>query len=474
MNSSLEVLEGNRVKLSVTIDEAEFDRDIDQAFRKIAREVRLPGFRAGKAPRRVLEARLGVAPAREQALRDAIPNYLRRAVREHAVDLIATPEVEITGGADEGPVGFDATCEVRPEVTVPGYGGLRVELPNPAATDDEIDEAVAAERKRHGRLTDVDRPAARGDYVTVDLAVTRDGEPVTGLNTDDWSYELGAGWVAEDFDDRLVGASPGDTLEFSTTPKGTTEPADFRVAVTRVQELVPPELTDEWVAENFDGLADVAAWRRSLGDRIGVAKLDRARQLIVGRTTEALAGLTDVDPPESMVLAEVRRRAEAAARQLHAQGIDLEQFLGATGQDPGAFVEGFRPQAEQAVRVDLALRAVASAEGLVATDDDVDDEYRHLALHLGQKPNQIRKAYEANDAVVELKAQIRKTKALDWLLEHVEVVDEAGVALDRAPLVAGRHHDHDHDHADHDHHDDDDDHHDHDHDHAETPTESPA
>ena len=143
MNSSVETLEGNKVKVSVSIDEAEFDRSIDQAFKKIAREVRLPGFRAGKAPRRVLEARIGLQPAREQALQDAIPQYLAQAVREHDVDIIATPEVEVTSGTEEGPVAFDATCEVRPEITVPGYGGLRVELDNPTATDDEVQEAVA-------------------------------------------------------------------------------------------------------------------------------------------------------------------------------------------------------------------------------------------------------------------------------------------------------------------------------------------
>src|SRR5918994_3589824 len=148
VKSSVEPLEGNKVKVSVNIDEAEFDRDIDQAFRKIGREVRLPGFRAGKAPRRVLEARIGLAPAREQALRDSIPTYLAPAVREHDGDLIATPEGEITGGADDGPIDFDATCEVRPEATVPGYGGLRVELPNPEPTDDEVSAALQDQSRR--------------------------------------------------------------------------------------------------------------------------------------------------------------------------------------------------------------------------------------------------------------------------------------------------------------------------------------
>ena len=130
VKSTVETLEGNKVKLSVEVDEAEFDRDIDVAFRKIAREVRLPGFRPGKAPRRILEARIGLAPARQQALQDAIPRYLADAVKVHDVDIIAPPEVDITAGEEDGPVAFDATVEVRPHVVVPGYAGLRVELPS--------------------------------------------------------------------------------------------------------------------------------------------------------------------------------------------------------------------------------------------------------------------------------------------------------------------------------------------------------
>ena len=142
------------------VEEDEFDRDIDRAFKTIAREVRLPGFRNGKAPRRVLEARIGIGPAREQALRDSIPQYLAKAVREHDVDIIATPQIEITGGQEEGPVEFDATIEIRPEITVPGYGGLRVELPSPDATDEEI-ESVDRGRAAPRRLARRRRSAGR-------------------------------------------------------------------------------------------------------------------------------------------------------------------------------------------------------------------------------------------------------------------------------------------------------------------------
>ena len=178
MKSSVEPLEGNKVKLYVEVDEAEFDRDIDQAFKSIAREVKLPGFRNGKAPRRVLEARIGIGPAREQALRDAIPRYLGKAVREHDVDLIATPQIEVTGGQDEGIVEFEADCEVRPEIAIPGYGGLRIELDPIEPTDAEVEEAQQLELRSAGSLDDVDRQAHEGDFLTIDIAATRDGEEV--------------------------------------------------------------------------------------------------------------------------------------------------------------------------------------------------------------------------------------------------------------------------------------------------------
>ena len=141
MKTSVEPLEGNKVKLSVEVDEQEFDKAIDAAFKKLSKEVRIPGFRPGKAPRRVLEARIGIGPAREQALREAIPRYLGKAVREHDVDLVATPQIEVTGGQEEGIVEFEAECEVRPEVTIPGYGGLRVEL-------DAVEPTAAEARRR--------------------------------------------------------------------------------------------------------------------------------------------------------------------------------------------------------------------------------------------------------------------------------------------------------------------------------------
>ena len=448
MKSSVEPLEGNKVKVYVEVEEAEFDHDIDRAFKTLAKEVNLPGFRAGKVPRRVLEARIGLGPAREQALRESVPEYLSKAVREHDVDLIATPEVEITGGQDEGPVEFDATCEIRPEITVPGYGGLRIELPAVTPGDDEIEEAVQTELRRHGGLEPLDRPAETGDFVTLDLAATRDGEEVTGLNTEDWSYEIGQGWVAESFDDELIGASPGDELTFTATPKGTEEPADFTVKVTAVQSLTVPELTDEWVSENLGEFDTVDEWRADIVERMTEGRLNQARNQLVSKVTESLAGLVDLEPPESLVNADLQRRVQNTVQQFQAQGIDLEAWLSATGQDTNAFVESLRGQSHEAVKVDLALRAVAVAEQLEVEPDELESEYVRIAMQVGQKAKDVRKAYERNDAVPELISQLRKSKALDWLLHHVEMVDPTGAVLDRDTVLGHDHDDDDHDHAD--------------------------
>jgi len=449
VKSSVETLEGNKVKVYVEVEESEFDKDIDRAFKALAREVNLPGFRAGKAPRRVLEARFGVAPAREQALRESIPTYLAKALAEHQVDLISSPEIEITDGTESGPVEFDATVEIRPEITVPGYGGLRIELPSPVAEDGDIDEAVEAERRRHGSLQPVDRAAQDGDHVTVDIAATRDGEPVAGLTVDDWSYELGQGWIADDFDGHLTGSSAGDELTFTTTPKGTEDPADFTVSVSAVQELVLPDLDDEWVSENLGEHETVEEWRTALAEQLAAQKLDVARNQFVAAATGALVELVEIEPPEAMVQSDLQARASNTMEQFQSRGIELGQFLSATGQDPDDFMNTLREQSMQAVKLDLALRAVAAAEAFEVTEDDLDAEFSQMGMRFGEKPAKVRRAYETQGAMPDLVNQIRKSRALDHLLHHVDIVDPDGQPIDR-DLILGHSHDDDHDH-DHDH-----------------------
>src|SRR3954467_4361938 len=211
MQSSVEPLEGNKVKVSVELDEGELEKALDAAFRKIAREVRIPGFRPGKAPRRILEARLGTEAARQEALRDSLPDYYAQALREHDVDAIAPPEIDITTGEEAGPVAFDAVVEVRPQLNVPGYGGLRVTVPNPNPTDEEIDAQIDRLRNTGAVLQEVQRPAQPTDNVTIDLkATSAEGDVVH--DGQDELYEVGTGRFGPVLDAQLQGAKVGDIL----------------------------------------------------------------------------------------------------------------------------------------------------------------------------------------------------------------------------------------------------------------------
>jgi trigger factor len=389
----------------------------------------------------VLEAQLGDEgrrAARAQAIEDAVPMYLTQAVREHRIDLIATPKVDHVHGEEEGSVSFHAECEVRPTVTVPGYAGLQVELPSLTVGDAEIDEAVTTERKRHGTLVDVDRAIAAGDQVTLDLAGVRDGAPVPGLNVEGWLYEVGRGWVSKEFDAKITGAKLDDTLTFSDVPNGDEKPADFTVTVRKVQELKLADLTDQWVSDTFGEFDTVDQWRASLTERFASMKLNQVRSVVIDRVTDELAKLVDIELPEAMVEGDLDSRARGTIEQFQRQGIALEQFLQITGQTMDQFVEQLRDQSRKAVRVDLALRAVAAGESFEADDADVDVELERIAVRSNVKVNRVRKLYQRNDAIDDLKAQIRKSKALDWLLHNVKYVDPDGTVIANDKVLGER------------------------------------
>jgi trigger factor len=347
-------------------------------------------------------------------------------------------------------VKFEATCEVRPEIQVPGYAGLRVELVNPSLSNEELDEAISTERRRFGTLVDVDRAAEVGDNVVIDLEGTRNGEPVPGLNVDEWTYEIGRGWVAPGFDDQLTGSKKGDSLTFTAVPNGTEEEADFAITVNRVQTLEIPELTDAWVAENIADADTIDEWKAALRTRYEEMRMNQMRRTVVDRLTDELEKLVEIEAPEAMVNNDLQARVQNTLQQFQSQGIALDQWLSATGQDADSFIAGMKTQSEKAVKVDLALRAVASSEGIEVTDADLDAEFEQIGVRVGEKTAKVRRAYEQNDAVTDLVAQMRKSQALEWLLHNVTFVDQNGEVLSTDTVLGEHDHDHDHDGHDHD------------------------
>ncbi len=432
MHASAEVLEGNKVKLSVEVDEEELARAEEVTFRRLSREARLPGFRPGKVPRRVLQARLGPLAIREEVLRDALPRYYAEAVEETELDVIAAPEIDVTAGSDGGPLAFDAVVEVRPEVAIVGYEGLQVTLDALEPSEEEIDGQVDRLREQFATLTAVDRPARSGDLVTCDIHGTRDGAPAEGLSADDLVYEVGTGGIVDGFDGMVEGVSAGESFEMDAedAPGG---PARLAVSLKQVREKVLPAADDAFAsdASEFETLAEL---RADLAQRLAAMRKLNANYELRERAAEALVELVELDPPAVLVNEELQRLLDDFGHRLAHQELSLEAYLAGTGTSAEQLLEELRTQAERQVKADLGLRALARAEAIEVDESDLDEEIVRLAAQARQAPAQLRETLERNERLEELRSQIRISKAMAWLIEHVAIVDSEGKPVDRAAL----------------------------------------
>lgn len=432
MRATAEPLDANKVRLSVEVDAAEVDQAVDEMVRSLTRQARIPGFRPGKVPRRVLEARMGGRGAiRGEALREAIPDFYARAVVDADVDPITQPEIDVKAGEEDGDLEFEALVEVRPTVSVPGYVGLQVTVPSPGVTQEEVSAQVDRLRETDAQLEPVERSAVDGDNVTIDLHGTSEGEEIPSAT--DLLYEIGSGSMLPGLDEHLRGSSAGDIVAFeSELPGGQTIAA--RALVKKVQRKVLPELTDEWVEESSD--ADtVEELQADLRRRLERSKLLQIRMAIREETMQALADLVEDDVvPDALVDLEVRDRLADLQQRLESRGAGLEELLAATGRSAEDLVNGLQQEARPAVKVDLALRAVAAAEGMEITEEELTTELETTAERLGVTAAELRHQLEHNGRMGTVRAEQLKAKAMSWLLDHVELVDEEGHPVAREDL----------------------------------------
>lgn len=461
MKSTIEPAEGNTVKLSVVVEEAELDPAIDNAWKKIAREVRIPGFRQGKVPRKVLEKRIEKSYARGEALQEAVADFYMQAVREHTVDVIDQPSFDITAGEEEGDLHFDATVLVRPEVSVEGYHGMEIQIPNPIPDDQAVSDQLERLRSGYATFKTVDRPAQTGDQLTIDIEGSQHGEAIDGLVAEDYSYRLGSDSIVPQLDESLTGAKAGDTVEFDADhpDPDEEEQVHFVVVLKDVQEQVLPELTDEWVAEQTE-FDTVEAFRDDVVERLTRSHREQASNAVQTELAKQLAAMVDEPLPEPLVSGEMRARIENMSRRLAAQGIGLETWLQVTGQDPASFTAELREASEEACKVDLALRAIVKAENFQPDAAEIDAEIERLATEVGLDSDQVRTNLDAGDQLPALAADLGNRKALEWLTSIASIVDQNGhpvsrdqfdLDLDDDDLALDHDHDHDHDHHDHDH-----------------------
>lgn len=434
METSVEPLEGNKVKLFIAISEQEFEPAITAAFRKLAHEVRIPGFRPGKAPRKLLEARFGPDIAREQALKDGLPEFYADAVTAESIDVIAPPEIEITGGEESGPVSFEAVVETRPKIRIGGYDELRVAVDYTPVSEEALDEQVDSLRDRFADLEESDEPLADGSFASIDLTSTIDDEPLDALSATDLLYEVGSDGLVPALDEQLRGAGPGAVLEFTDTlPERFGDQAgaevSFRAVVKDVKRKVLPELTDEWVAENTasETIEDLRSESKRRMELMG--KL-QAKMSMRDKVLEELASLVPVEAPEPLVAQEMEQRLHDLMHRVQQQGMSIPQWLAATGQDQSQFVDEIRDGATKAVLADMALRAVVNQESIEPSDDDVDAEIGRLAERTGEKVTKVRRDLERRGLLEAVRSDLARGKALQLVVDSAVALDSEGTVLD--------------------------------------------
>lgn len=433
MRSSTAPLEGHKVKLTVEVGEDELLAVREETVGRLTREARLPGFRPGHVPRRVLEARLGAKAIREQVIAEALPKYYDEAIEDQQLDVIDQPEIDVTSGEEGGPVVFDAVVQVRPEASIIGYQGLVVTMPRPGASESEVQAQIDRLREQFAQLSDVDRPAARGDVLTIDVHASRDGTPLRDLDLEDQTYELGSGGLVADADEQLIGAKVGHIALLTVEQEGGS-PLELRILVKRVREKLLPEADDAFAADasEFDTIDEL---RAELANRIATTKRMRAGVELREKAAQALAELVDVEPPEVLVRHEQQHLIAGLMSRLERQRVSLGDYLAATGQDEASVLAGTEEQARLQVRADLGLRALAVAESLEVDESDLDEEIVRLADRTGRNPAEVRADLERDGRIGGLRSDLRNAKALAWLVEHVGVVDDEGNPMDRSALL---------------------------------------
>lgn len=435
MHATTTTLDNNRVKLVVEVDEPEMAAAIDAAAAKLAQQVSIKGFRKGKVPKNVLVAHLGGPGAlRGEAIRDSIPDFYAHAISDTLVDPIAQPEINITAGEDEGALVFEAEVQIRPDVSISGQHELRVTIPSPVVTDDEVTAQVDRFRETDAVLVDVDRPIVTGDLVTMDVHVEQVASEDEPVDVPDFMYTVGSGAITEGVDELIVGMKAGEELKVNGAA-GAGNVATYELTLKKVQERELPELSDEWVQENTEWQS-VAEMHDSIASQMQRRRVAEAQRAQRDSVLVALGDLVSEElVPEVLVQEETNERLHDLGHRLEQQKLNLETFLQVTNQSPDQLLDALKADATRAVRIDLALRALARAEDLEPSDEEVDAELATTAEAMGTTPEQLRENLRNSGRTVAFRAEVAKLKASRWLTEHVTYVDPEGVEIDRALLA---------------------------------------
>ncbi len=400
------------------------------AARKLANEVKIHGFRPGKAPLPVVEATVGADRVRREAIDELVPYVLTETLTEENIRPAVTPELERLDEI-EGGVEVDVRVTLWPEIEAPAYKDRRVEVTNLAVTEEEVDTQMTRMLEQFATVEEVERAAREGDFVSIDLEAFIGDDPVEDARFADMLYEVGSGLLVEGIDDELTMTEAGDTFSFEAPlPSGFGDLAGtvarFDVKVNEVKERILPELTDEWVDENTE-FETVAEMREALLERMADAKLRAVTREFSDRAMSTLRDQLDVEIPEGLLRAEMDNHLHNFLHRLEDAGVSLEDYFRATGLTEDVFLSDLRAQADMSLRNRLILEAVVKAEEIQVTPEDISSAIQALASR-SEDPVAYMRSIEGQELA--LASDILRNRALEVILNNATPVDEDGEPVD--------------------------------------------
>ncbi len=428
MKSAVETLSPTRAKLTVEVPFEELKPSLDAAYKKIAQQINIPGFRKGKVPPMVIDRQVGRSAVLDEAVNDVLPQKYFAALEENSLTPLAQPDIEVTKFEDNETLEFTAEVDIRPEIDVPDYDGLEASVEDVAVTDADVEEQVQALRERFATLSDVEREVADGDFVVIDLKANRDGEPVEGAEVSGMSYQVGRGGMIDGLDDALSGMSAGEEKTFTTQLVSgdlVGEDVEVGVAVSQVQEQELPDLDDEFaqMASEFDTIAEL---NDDVRERLGRGK--RLEQAAAARDAvlEVLLEKVEIPLPETVVTDELNARRQSVEQQLAYAGLTMDKYLEDEGQTLEEFEADLDRRVREAIAAQFLLDEIAKREEIGVEQDELSQHLVRRAQQSGQDPQEFANHMFEHNHIPEMVQEILRGKALARIVETASVKDASG------------------------------------------------
>jgi trigger factor len=437
VKATKEALSPTRIKITVEVPFEELSEDLASAYKRVGSQIRVPGFRPGKVPARIIDQRIGRGYVLNEALPGALDRFYGQALEQEEISPVSSPEdVDVKEFNDGEQLVFSAEVDVRPEVELPDLEGLEVTVDDVKVTDEDVEEQVESLRDRFSTLQPVERAVQDGDFLTLDIAAAVEGETVPGSESKGLTYEVGTDNLIVGLDEAIRGASEGDERTFPTDLKqgdyaGKT--ADVTVTVIGIKEKQLPELDDEFAttASEFDTLEEL---KDDLRERLGKMRRYEQGAQARDRLLEKLLEMVDVPLPESAVRSEVEGREHNLGHELERYGMTREMYLETEGKTEDEFTAEVREAAEKGVKSQLVLDALAEKEELTVEQDELTQHLVMRAQQSGMPPQDFANQLMQGGQIGLLFSEVRRGKALAQLMESAKIVDESGNVVDLSQL----------------------------------------